>query len=152
MNGFTVWVEAICSVSMIKWQAGGGGHLPKLNFLNKDILLKQFMQNTENWSQGLCCCVVACSSVYVARVEPSIFILSHINTRSTNITALGYFTLADLGGARPARPPQGSQFFRFDIQNFRNVTASGVHTPSYEVHAPPPPTGNPGSATVSLNL
>ena len=55
-------------------------------------------------------------------------------------------TLADLGGrARRAPPPQGSQFFRFDIQNFRNVTASGVHTPSYEVHAPP--TGNPGSAT-----
>ena len=55
-----------------------------------------------------------------------------------------------IGGSRrgrPARapPPQVSQFFRFDIQNFRNVTASGVHTPSYEVHAPP--TGNPGSAT-----
>ena len=49
-------------------------------------------------------------------------------------------TLADLGsvpGARP--PPQGSRFFRFDILNFRNVTASGVHVP---------PTGNPGSATV----
>ena len=44
--------------------------------------------------------------------------------------------LADLGGAHPAHAPQGSQFFRFDIQNFRNVTASGVHTPRYEVHAP----------------
>ena len=32
----------------------------------------------------------------------------------------------------------------FDIQNFRNVTSSGVHAP-YEVHAPP--TGNPRSAT-----
>ena len=53
----------------------------------------------------------------------------------------------------PARapPPQGSQFFRFDIQNFWNVTASGVHTPSYEVHAPPP-TGNPGSATAEVYI
>ena len=36
-----------------------------------------------------------------------------------------------------ARPPQGSKFFRFDIQNFQNVTALGVHVPPYEVHAPP---------------
>ena len=49
-------------------------------------------------------------------------------------------SLADVGGVPGARP-QGSRFFRFDIQNFRNVTASGVHAP--------PPTGNPGSA---LNL
>ena len=33
------------------------------------------------------------------------------------------FTLADLGGRALGR------FFRFDIQNFRNVTASGVHAP-----------------------
>ena len=33
------------------------------------------------------------------------------------------------------------------MQNFRNVATSGVHGPPYEVHAPPP-TGNPGSATV----
>ena len=39
-------------------------------------------------------------------------------------------------------PPRGSRFFRFDMQNFQNVTASGVHAPP-----PPPPTGNPGSAT-----
>ena len=52
------------------------------------------------------------------------------------------------GGAPSARPPPppGSQFFHFDIQNFQNVTASGVDTPHYEVHAPPS-TGNPGSAT-----
>ena len=59
--------------------------------------------------------------------------------------------LADLGGARPVRappPPYGSRFFHFDMQNFRNVAASGVHGPSYEVHAPP--MGNPGSATVLL--
>ena len=53
------------------------------------------------------------------------------------------FSLADLGGVPGARP-LGSRFFRFDIQNFQNVTASGVHAPP-EVHAPP--TGNPGSAT-----
>ena len=44
------------------------------------------------------------------------------------------YSLADLGGARP---PYGSRFFRFDIQNFWNVPASGVHAPLYEVHAPP---------------
>ena len=53
-------------------------------------------------------------------------------------------SLADQRGAQ-CTPPQGSQFFHFDTQNFRNVTALGVHTPPYEVHAPY--TGNPGSAT-----
>ena len=38
-------------------------------------------------------------------------------------------------------PPYGSRLFRFDIQNFRNVAASGVHAP---------PTGNPGSATAKF--
>ena len=42
------------------------------------------------------------------------------------------------GGGRPARaPPYGSRFFRFDMQNFWNIAASGVHGPPYEVHAPP---------------
>ena len=42
-------------------------------------------------------------------------------------------------GAHPAHaPPQGTQFFRFDIQILRNVAASGVHAP---------PTGNLESAT-----
>ena len=27
------------------------------------------------------------------------------------------------------RPPYGSRFFHFDMQNFRNVAASGVHSP-----------------------
>ena len=41
------------------------------------------------------------------------------------------------GGAPGARPPYGSRFFRFDMQNFRNVATSGVHgPPPYEVHAP----------------
>ena len=46
--------------------------------------------------------------------------------------------LADLGGIPGACPPQGSRFFRFDIQNFQKVATSGVHAPSYsyEVHAP----------------
>ena len=48
------------------------------------------------------------------------------------------------GGALPLRVPNS---FRFDIQNFRNVTASGVHTPPPRGPTPPP-TGNPGSATV----
>ena len=61
-------------------------------------------------------------------------------------------SLADLGGgARPARaPPYGSRFFHFDMQNFRNVAASGVHSLPYEVHAPP--TGNPGSTTALADL
>ena len=54
--------------------------------------------------------------------------------------------MADLGGVRPARtPPYGSRFFRFDMQNFRNVAALGVHGPP--VRGPRPPMGNPGSAT-----
>ena len=54
--------------------------------------------------------------------------------------------LADLGGVPGARP-RGSRFFHFDIQNFRNVTTSGVHGPS--TRSTPPLTGNPGSATES---
>ena len=41
-----------------------------------------------------------------------------------------------IGGSRGGAPPHGSRFFRFDMQNFRNVAASGVHGPPYEVHAP----------------
>ena len=54
--------------------------------------------------------------------------------------------MADPGGVLPARapPPQGSRFFRFDIQNFRNVAALGVGAPPTRLA--PPPTGNPGSA------
>ena len=55
-----------------------------------------------------------------------------------------------IGGSRGGRPPYGSRFFCFDMQNFRNVAASGVHGSPYEVHAPP--TGNPGSATVLSGL
>ena len=43
--------------------------------------------------------------------------------------------------------PQGSRFFRFDIQIFQNVSASGVHAP---LTRSTPPTGNPGSATEQL--
>ena len=53
-------------------------------------------------------------------------------------TCCGVFPLADLGGGAPgARPPYGSRFFHFDMQNFWNVAASGVNGPPYEVHAPP---------------
>ena len=43
--------------------------------------------------------------------------------------------------------PQGSGFFYFDIQNFRNVTASGVNAPPLRGRRLPPPVGNPGSTT-----
>ena len=55
------------------------------------------------------------------------------------------YSLADLGGrTRRTPPPYRAKFFRFDIQNFQNVTVSGVHAP---LRGPHPPTGNPGSAT-----
>ena len=40
------------------------------------------------------------------------------------------------GGGRRRCAPQGSRFFHFDIQIFRNVAASGVGAPSYEVGTP----------------
>ena len=52
-----------------------------------------------------------------------------------------------IGGSKGGRAPQGSRFFRFDIQNFRNVTASGVHAP---LRGPRPPTGNPGMGTAVI--
>ena len=49
-----------------------------------------------------------------------------------------WYTLANLGGVPGSRPlpPQGTRLFHFDIQNFRNITASGVNAPPYEVDAP----------------
>ena len=44
-----------------------------------------------------------------------------------------------IGGSRGtclAHAPQGSRFFRFDIQNFRNVTAFGVGAPLMRSTAP----------------
>ena len=52
-------------------------------------------------------------------------------------------TLADLGGVPSARPPYGTQFFRFRIHFHRKV-------PTSEVRAPP--AGNPGSATEIVYL
>ena len=53
-------------------------------------------------------------------------------------------------GARHSPPPhKGSRFFHFDKQNFWNVTALGVHAPL--LWGPRPPTGNPESATGTLN-
>ena len=43
-------------------------------------------------------------------------------------------------GAPPARAPQGSRFFCFDIQILRNVATSGVGAP---LRGWRPPTGNP---------
>ena len=47
------------------------------------------------------------------------------------------WSLADLERACPVHAPQGVRFFRFDIQNFQNVTASGVHAPLWG-QCPPP--------------
>ena len=44
-------------------------------------------------------------------------------------------SVADPGGRRRRAPPHGSKFFRFDIQIFQNIAASGVGAP-YEVGAP----------------
>ena len=44
-------------------------------------------------------------------------------------TILFQLTLADLGGHAWHTPPYGSRFFHFDIQNFHNIAASGVHAP-----------------------
>ena len=53
--------------------------------------------------------------------------------------------LVDLGVVPSTRPPNCPDSFCYDIPNFGNVTALGVHAP------PPmrfsPPMGNPGSAT-----
>ena len=53
------------------------------------------------------------------------------------------------GGVPGARPHKGPDSFVFDIQNFRNVTVSGVYAP---LRGPRPPTGNPGSATAFIDL
>ena len=45
-------------------------------------------------------------------------------------------------------PAWGSRFFPFDIQDFLNITASGVNAARYEVDAPS--TRNPGSAIVKV--
>ena len=91
--------------------------------------------------------VYVCSVQNVFWNRPCTFGLISKSARSKKIF-VPRDSLADLGGASGARPPYGSRFFRFDIQNFWNVPTSGVHAPLYEVHAPP--TGNPGSATETL--
>ena len=58
---------------------------------------------------------------------------------------IGGSTLADA----QHMPPQGSRFFHFDTQKFRNVTASGVHAPLRGPRSPP--AGNPRSATATVN-
>ena len=61
-------------------------------------------------------------------------------SRRASVQLLLYNTLADLGGMPGTRPPYGTQFFCFRIHFYQKVPASEVHAP--------PPTGNPGSATV----
>ena len=67
--------------------------------------------------------------------------VSRINNsaiRATEILSL-WFAQQSIGGSRGAplaRAPLRVPILSFWHKNFRNVTASGVHTPSYEVHAP----------------
>ena len=68
--------------------------------------------------------------------------LVEIFSSATNIVTT--VTVVDPGGAAGVPPPlHGSRFFRFDIQIFRNVAASGLAPPTRSA----PPTENPGSAT-----
>ena len=53
-------------------------------------------------------------------------------------------SLADLGGVPGVRPPYGTKFFRFRI----HFCQKGPMPPNGST---PPPTGNPGSATVSVS-
>ena len=55
------------------------------------------------------------------------------------ISLTSHWSLANLGGMPGTCPHQGSRFFHFDIQNFRNITTSGIHDPPCEVHIPLPP-------------
>ena len=71
-------------------------------------------------------------------------IILYLQCTRYTLYSKGNEILADLGGACPAQAPQGSRFFRFNIQNFQNVTALGVGAPTRLT----PPAGNPGSATV----
>ena len=50
------------------------------------------------------------------------------------------------GGSVSMRFPKGPDSFVFDIQILRNLAASGVGVRE-ELGVPPPPTGNPRSAT-----
>ena len=47
-----------------------------------------------------------------------------------------HHALAILGGHTQRTPPQGTQFFHFDIQILRNIAALGVHAP---LRSPRPP-------------
>ena len=70
----------------------------------------------------------------------------------SNVRAVCDNALADLGGGGGmpgARPPYGTQFFRFGIHFHQNAPVSEVHAPQ-QVHAPA--TGNPGSTTVTYFL
>ena len=56
------------------------------------------------------------------------------------------------GGRRRRAPPYGSTFFRFDIQIFRNVAASGVGVPPTRSAPPPREILDPLLMMVDLNL
>ena len=87
-------------------------------------------------SHGDSCCTLYKSFNFVMSSSYHIFIMYFIGGSSWRVRR-----------THPSSPPpQGSRFFHFDIQNFWNVTASGVGAPP--LRGRHPPTGNPGSATV----
>ena len=89
----------------------------------------------------------------VAEVDTTVYLAGKKGacSRMMNYMCIGnsslYYPLADLGGCVPgARPPHGTQFFLFHIHFHQKVPTSEVHAPLNG--CTPPPTGNPGSATV----
>ena len=66
--------------------------------------------------------------------------MASLNNRQSSMTNI-VLIIGGFRGVHPAcAPPPRDPYFNFDIQILRNVATSGVHAP--------PPTGNPGSATV----
>ena len=82
-------------------------------------------------------------SVYKQLVQQIIIRTNHF------VIVTRYIKHWRIQGAPPARAPQGSRFFHFDIQILWNVAASGVARPPTRLA---PPTGNPGSATVNVHI
>ena len=67
---------------------------------------------------------------------------THIYTQihTWTLTHIDTHTHTHIGGSRGCAdtPPQGPRLFQFNVQNFRNVSASGVGAPLREILDPPP--------------
>ena len=74
--------------------------------------------------------------------------ITFISTCGSKLLKEKYISLADLGGAAGARPPQtGSISFIFTYVFAEKCTRQRLVPPQWVGAPPPPPTGNPGSAT-----